>query len=746
MKRMTMVAAMCLWALAVMAAAAARSEAADSRDAAFREMHALATAPMPMADRSVPDISSGAQQETIERTTMPANPAVQPVTFVPKGAALLSDPRDVVVSGNIAYCAAQAGLMIIDITNPAAPTLLSEVPVLGECWSLTLNGNFVYLPADTGGLYTIDVTTPTAPTIVNRSTYLGRPSRTFMDGTYLYVTDNSGHLGVFDITVPSTPAGVNSYAVPGHGGNLGYAMIKVGSYLYCGFGTDVVVINVSAPTAPVWVTSRYTYYSAWAFAQKGNYLYMASLNTPVPIFDVSTPSAPFEATEWSAPYQVQGVEISPSGDLVLSNKDQGMTIFNLSAPLAPVLVGSYPIAHTGAWVSTARCRGAYAFVAEQYGGFRVLDISTPSAISPVGGYETDQVFGVALSGNYAYVADFSMGLIIYDISNLSSPVRIGRYPTTSNAYSVKVSGNYAYLCADLAGIIILDITNPSAPVLVGSYDTPNEALDVEKSGNYLFVADNFAGLLVLDITNPALPTLAATLPMPDRAARVTLSGTRLYIGGRSSGMVIVDVTTPTAPVLKSTYPAGDPRFVVAKDNYAYIPTFTGSSLAIVNVTNPSAPTFVNSIYVADAYTAVIVGDYIFVARASSVSSSGPGIQVFNIVDPPNTVPAGSMSDYYPNATRIAIQGSTLAIANANSVSFATFSLPCCVGTTGNVNMAAGVDLADLSALVSYLTASGYVLTCTTEANVNGTGTVDLADLSALVGYLTASGYVLPNCP
>lgn len=71
---------------------------------------------------------------------------------------------------------------------------------------------------------------------------------------------------------------------------------------------------------------------------------------------------------------------------------------------------------------------------------------------------------------------------------------------------------------------------------------------------------------------------------------------------------------------------------------------------------------------------------------------------------------------------------------------------CCVGTTGNVNALGIVDLADLSALVSFLTGGGYVLPCTAAANVNNLGIVDLADLSALVSYLTGGGYVLPNCP
>jgi hypothetical protein len=73
------------------------------------------------------------------------------------------------------------------------------------------------------------------------------------------------------------------------------------------------------------------------------------------------------------------------------------------------------------------------------------------------------------------------------------------------------------------------------------------------------------------------------------------------------------------------------------------------------------------------------------------------------------------------------------------------AIGCCFDKTGNVNQAGIVDLADLSALVSYLTGGGYVLPCPDAANVNASGIVDLADLSALVSYLTGGGYVLPNC-
>ena len=73
-------------------------------------------------------------------------------------------------------------------------------------------------------------------------------------------------------------------------------------------------------------------------------------------------------------------------------------------------------------------------------------------------------------------------------------------------------------------------------------------------------------------------------------------------------------------------------------------------------------------------------------------------------------------------------------------------LGCCIELRGNVNMSGIVDLADLSALVSYLTGGGFVPSCQEEANLNGIGIIDLADLSALVSYLTGGGFQLPNCP
>ncbi|PWB74372.1 hypothetical protein C3F09_04035 [candidate division GN15 bacterium] len=71
---------------------------------------------------------------------------------------------------------------------------------------------------------------------------------------------------------------------------------------------------------------------------------------------------------------------------------------------------------------------------------------------------------------------------------------------------------------------------------------------------------------------------------------------------------------------------------------------------------------------------------------------------------------------------------------------------CCPDSTGDINLSGVVDLSDLSALISYMTGSGYVLPCIGAGNVNAVGIIDLSDLSALISYLTGGGYILPHCP
>lgn len=92
-----------------------------------------------------------------------------------------------------------------------------------------------------------------------------------------------------------------------------------------------------------------------------------------------------------------------------------------------------------------------------------------------------------------------------------------------------------------------------------------------------------------------------------------------------------------------------------------------------------------------------------------------------------------------------ISSGTSADLNHNGIPDECDAVLCCSGTTGNVNVTGTVDLADLTALVSYLVGD-YTPPCMGETNVDGAGVIDLLDLTAMVSYLVGGGFVLPNCP
>jgi hypothetical protein len=73
---------------------------------------------------------------------------------------------------------------------------------------------------------------------------------------------------------------------------------------------------------------------------------------------------------------------------------------------------------------------------------------------------------------------------------------------------------------------------------------------------------------------------------------------------------------------------------------------------------------------------------------------------------------------------------------------------CCWLSRGNFNgdITDLVDLADLSALVTYLTGGQINIGCPEEANIDGAGVINLADLSRLVGFLTGTGTLPAACP
>jgi hypothetical protein len=64
----------------------------------------------------------------------------------------------VAVSGSSAYVADyDAGLQVIDVSNPAAPTLVGDVDTPDLAQTVSISGSIAYLADHWGGLLAVDV-------------------------------------------------------------------------------------------------------------------------------------------------------------------------------------------------------------------------------------------------------------------------------------------------------------------------------------------------------------------------------------------------------------------------------------------------------------------------------------------------------------------------------------------------------------------------------------------------------------
>lgn len=117
---------------------------------------------------------------------------------------VLDGARYVTLGGDYAYVAADAGLVVVDLSEPLKPRVAAVLP-LHDLRAFSLQFRYLFV-VDGKGLETVDVTRPDAPRLVPGSLVpLGDTHRIYVARTYAYVAAGKQGLAVVDVTRPETP-------------------------------------------------------------------------------------------------------------------------------------------------------------------------------------------------------------------------------------------------------------------------------------------------------------------------------------------------------------------------------------------------------------------------------------------------------------------------------------------------------------------------------------------------------------
>ena len=567
------------------------------------------------------------------------------------------------------------GVQIIDVTYPASPSPTSAVfdgsggfEALAEPTSVAVFGAgdrtyAVVAGAADDGVQIIDVTDPAAPVPVSSAfdgsggfEALAEPTSVAVfgagDRTYAVVAGAADDgVQIIDVTDPAAPVPVSS-AFDGSGGfealaePTSVAVFGAGDRTYAvvaGAADDgVQIIDVTDPAAPV------------------------------PASAVFDGSGGFEAL--AEPFYVGVFEAEGGAHAVVAGRaDNGVQVIDMTDPTSPAPASAAfdgSVGHGGfdAMADMFHVHpyevngGVYAIVAGYASnGIQIIDVTDPQSPTPAssvfdgsGGFEAlvgPTGLDVFIIGDrrYAIVAcsaeiddeEYS-SVQIMDVTDPAAPAPIsvilddtGGFSGLNGAHDAHVFWNegraYAIVSAFYDGFQIMDVTDPAAPVPVsaahggeggfGALDKASEMDVFTMDGRlYAMVLSWAGGAHIIDITDPASPVPvsaayddAGGFEALDKPEGVDVFETEdgayaIVTSGFDDGVQIMDITDPASPVPVSAaydgeggfealgWAAGVAVFEAGGSVYAMVAGWIDNGVQIIDVTDPASPTPVDAIF------------------------------------------------------------------------------------------------------------------------------------------------------
>ena len=238
---------------------------------------------------------------------------------------LTGTPKSIAALGETLYVANGRGeILVIDGSDPAAPSVaaaLTDLP--GTSLDVTVSEEILYIAAGKGGLVTADISEPKEPALLGRAAMPGFAAATAVEETFAYVAACS-HAVVVDVSAPAAPIFVSSVTVPE--GHAREAAVEDGRLLLSG-GEALFLADVRTPSAPE-IISFYTDYDADGFyvnaaAIRNGIAYIAAGDESFRAVDILRTRA---IENYVSPSDTEAVlslptELTPSGTVFVVNSD-----------------------------------------------------------------------------------------------------------------------------------------------------------------------------------------------------------------------------------------------------------------------------------------------------------------------------------------------------------------------------------------------------------------------------------------
>jgi VCBS repeat-containing protein len=397
------------------------------------------------------------------------------------------------VRENYAYLIAEDGLYIIEISDPTNPILITADSTFRSS-NLTIDNSYIYF-TNAYGLQVADISDPIDPILIGTLKTIDTARSVTVAGNYAYVPVSHHGLNIIDVSDPTTPVLTSmNDNYPTHPNDISVYR----NTAYVADDDDLHIIDISDPTSIIELGSCNILSEHYSWGEHveivGSYAYFADGGGGLRIIDISNLQDPIEVGFIDTGGAAFDVVVSGNYAYLAANQ-HGLSIVDISNPANPIEVGNYDTSGQAFGVDVA---GDYAYLASNNSGLRIIDISNPSAPFEVAYFNPmEYINDVKISGNYAYLA--GGGLYIINISDPTQPIPIGFFNNNYGSRDVYVAGNIAYLADDVNGLRVIDVSDPTMPHEIESFDTAGRAFGVDGAVNYAYLADQDGGVVIIRI-------------------------------------------------------------------------------------------------------------------------------------------------------------------------------------------------------------------------------------------------------
>lgn len=437
------------------------------------------------------------------------------------------------------------GAYLIDISDPENPVKSGHYDTLEATTGVSVAGNYAFLCDGYSGVEIVDISDIRRPGWVNTLSNNAEYQDCFVADSYLYVgAYDNRRIDIYDIEDLGAPNLLSQINLDGAG---------QGCYVKDGILYAATALNSSN-------------------ASNSKSCFGAGTGNGLEIYSISNPKKPerLSVTKLDGRYNASGCsfrdtnndqicdvwDVQVSGRYAyMSSMFQGLYIYDVSAPEAPVLVKhiqlNIPLDSAGYatfgddkllnWDWTESGRGCMFHVT-------LTDQKIYATIKNMGVYALEWENAVPIE-----TVNLTGTLItIQEEKTAIKNATVQKYKSNGSVWSAIADEKYIYAACGDAGLVLLDQNMNEVDV----YHTETAVRDVKKSGKYLYTAESGGGIGVYNIVDKKLERVAI-LPTSNEllfASQLQIfdEGKCLLVQMSNSNHSAVDISNPEKPQWSNT--------------------------------------------------------------------------------------------------------------------------------------------------------------------------------------------------